>query len=229
MKKYVLAVMLVALLCFTACANNKNSDSDKAEVVNEDIQEAVTVVSSYATEHFLEPLEKYSWEREYDREYVMLHFTSNVVADREKPYDMQAVRKIFEETEVSTHYIIDRDGKAYCYIPESHSAWHAGVGTYNNDEKYTNKMNKYSIGIELLAIGSENDMSQYLTKEEYAELDESLIGFTDAQYETLKKLVPDICQRNGISFDREHVIGHNEYNPNKNDPGELFSWDRLFD
>ena len=43
----------------------------------------------------------------------------------------------------------------------------------------------------------------------------------------LRLLVEDICQRNGIPMDREHVIGHSEYAPRKSDPGELFDWAQL--
>ena len=230
-KKTFMALTLCAVL-LTACGKNETvNDAEVPESVErqEIIQQEPIYVSEYAKEYFLEPLDKYSWEKEFDTEYVMLHFTSNVVADRDNPYDMNQIREIFEESEISIHYIIDRDGSAYCYIPESHSAWHAGVGEYADDEKYTNKMNKYSVGIEIVAIGSKNDMAQYLEEHEYDALDKSLIGFTDAQYDTLKMLVPDICERNNIPFDREHVIGHQEYNPNKNDPGELFDWNRIFE
>ena len=89
-------------------------------------------------------------------------------------------------------------------------------------------MNKYSIGIELLAIGSQKDMSTYLTAAEYAALNEDLIGFTDEQYSSLKELLNDICNRYGIAYDRQHIIGHDEYNPKKSDPGELFDWEKLF-
>jgi len=77
-------------------------------------------------------------------------------------------------------------------------------------------------------MGSAEDMSLYMTKKEYKALDPSLLGFTDAQYTALKALVEDICQRNEIPMDREHVIGHEEYNPKKNDPGDLFDWSRIF-
>ena len=113
-------------------------------------------------------------------------------------------------------------------MPESRAAWHAGKGTFGGEEKYTNSMNKYSVGIELAAIGSENDMVQYMDSQKYNSLDKSLIGFTDAQYESLSALIKDICQRNDIEFTRENVIGHEEYNPDKSDPGELFDWSRLF-
>ncbi len=184
--------------------------------------------SPLAKEEFLAPVEDFSWEREFAPEYVMIHFTSAVLLSRDEPYNIDAVRKIFADSGVSIHYIIDRDGEVHCYIPETRAAWHAGKGAFADDERLTNAMNKYSIGIELLAIGSKRDMAQYMTAEEYEAIDKSFIGFTDEQYESLSKLVTDICERNGIPFNREHVIGHGEYNPSKSDPGELFDWDRLF-
>lgn len=185
-------------------------------------------VSSLAEPDYLLPFTDYAWEREFDVEYVVLHFTSNVVNDKANPYDLDAVKGILESTKTSAHYIIDRDGSVKCYIPENYAAWHAGAGTFANDEKYTNKMNKYSIGIEILAIGSLNDMATYLTPTEYYSLPQELIGFTDEQYESLRLLVKDICERYSVPYDREHIIGHEEYNPKKADPGELFDWDRLF-
>lgn len=169
----------------------------------------------------------FSWEQEFPPEYVMIHFCSAVVNHRDDPYNVEYVRQTFIDADVSIHYLIDRDGTVYCYIPEDRSAWHAGVGTWLNDEKYTNKMNKYSIGIEVMAIGSYNDMSGYLTKKEYNALRSEHIGYTDAQYTALKDLVADICQRNNIPLDREHIIGHQEFSPKKKDPGELFDWSRI--
>ena len=66
-----------------------------------------------------------------------------------------------------------------------------------------------------------------MTKQQYDALDPSLIGYTDAQYEALRNLVADICQRQNIPMDRDHVIGHEEFSPNKNDPGDLFDWSRI--
>ncbi len=181
-----------------------------------------------AVEDFLLPLEDNSWPREYAPEFVMLHFTSAVAVQPQDPYDLDTVRKIFTDYGTSIHYLLDRDGTVYCYIPEDLVAWHAGKGTFAGDEKYTNKMNYYAIGIEILAIGSQADMSLYLTAQQYDALDDSLLGYTDAQYEALKLLVADICQRNGIPMDKAHVLGHQEYAPGKNDPGELFDWERFF-
>ena len=185
------------------------------------------VLSPLAVPDYLTPREDFSWEREVLPEYIMLHFTSNVVADRENPYDLDAVRSIFIENGVSIHYLIDRDGTIYGYVPENRVAWHAGKGSYADDDRLTDNMNHYAIGIELMAMGSQEDMAKYLTAEEYDGLDRSLIGYTEAQYAALRVLLPDICARYGIPYDRAHIIGHEDYRPSKSDPGELLDWGRI--
>jgi N-acetyl-anhydromuramyl-L-alanine amidase AmpD len=60
--------------------------------------------------------------------------------------------------------------------------------------------------------------------------------FEPAQYEALAALVTDVCQRWKIPLDREHVLGHYDVSPLRRsgvsgsyDPGERFSWARLWD
>lgn len=159
----------------------------------------------------------YSLPRTSVPEYVMLHFSSAIMIDFDDPYNIDLVRDIFIDGGVDAHYIIDRDGTIYCYVPEDRVAYHAG------------SMNQLAIGIEILAIGSKSDMSIYMSGSKYDKIDPSLIGYTDAQYEALGELVSDICERYDIPTDREHIVGHDEYNANKNDPGELFDWDKMID
>ncbi|MBO5867396.1 MAG: N-acetylmuramoyl-L-alanine amidase [Oscillospiraceae bacterium] len=185
------------------------------------------VVSELAQPDYLEPFMLYSRERTEVPEFVMLHFSSAVVLDQEDPYNMETNRGIFIDYQVSTHYIIDREGNIYCYIPEDLVAYHAGYGSWPTDPKYTDFMNDWAIGIEILGIGTQQEMRQYLSAGTYWSLDPSFIGYTDAQYEALHALVTDICQRNNIPMDRDHVIGHSEYSPQKVDPGSLLDWDRV--
>lgn len=237
--KRIIALLLFCLI-FASCANDSDiastttapQDTTKAPETTslpettvpetDEPKAALKIINDY-----LLPLESYSWEREYAPEYVVIHFTSAVVNHRDDPYNMAYIRQTFTDYGVSINYIIDRDGTVYCYIPEERAAWHAGKGTLSAGEKYTNALNKYSIGIELVGMGSASDMSQYLTEKEYAALDRSLIGFTDAQYTSLSLLVDDICTRYGIEKDREHIIGHEDYSPAKTDPGELFDWGKI--
>ena len=184
-------------------------------------------VSPLAVEDFLLPVEEFSWERQFAPEFVMVHFTSAVMTHRQEPYHLPHIRDIFVQYDISVHYIIERDGTVHCYVPEDRVAWHAGKGQWKGEEKYLNSMNQYAIGIELVGMGSQADMASYMTKSEYNAIDDSLKGFTPEQYASLKLLVEDICQRNDIPMDREHVIGHQEYAEQKTDPGELFDWTQL--
>lgn len=233
MNKFLFVILIICTTFFFSCSREKVEEVVPQTLREEETADASSsieeiTVSELAEKYYLEPLEEYSWEREYAPEYLLLHFTSAVVLDKNDPYNMDSIRRIFEEGKVSINYIIDRDGKITCYVPEDRCAWHAGKGGYKGIEKLQDAMNRYSIGIEIVAIGSECDMSPYFTKSEYNEIDKSLIGFTEAQYEALIPLVKDICERNAIPYDREHVIGHEDYKSAKTDPGELFDWKRLF-
>lgn len=92
---------------------------------------------------------------------------------------MESCRKTLLDGGVSTHYIIDRQGQIYRLIPEERAAWHAGKGTWGQDERYTNRMNQYAIGIELLGMGTQEEMRIYVTEEEYASLNPDWIGSPD--------------------------------------------------
>ena len=232
-KKIALVLLSLALLCGCGKAPAQDAMADLPETVpttqeaTVETTEPPVVVYPGATEYFLGEVTDFSWEQEFPPEYVMLHFCSAVVNHPDDPYNHEYVRQTFVDNEVSVHYMVDREGNIFCYIPEDRSAWHAGVGTWLDDEKYTNKMNKYSIGIEIMAIGTYEEMSGYLHKKDYKKLPEEYIGYTDAQYATLKDLVADICQRHNIPLDREHIIGHQEFSPKKSDPGQLFDWNRI--
>lgn len=230
--RYFVGVLLILAVLLAGC------QTELAELPATTVPPATTQPETVPTEppdivydgaevDYLLPLTDFSRDRQYPPEFVMIHFSSAVLLDRNDPYNMDAIRSIFEDYEVSTHYIIDREGKVTCYIPENLVAYHAGYGTWDDDPKYLDLMNEYAIGIELAAIGSQKDMQQYLHPSEYNALDKSLLGYTDAQYAALEALVSDICTRYDIPMDRDHIIGHEEYSPQKTDPGELFDWNYI--
>ena len=223
MKKVLCCLALALLLLLCSCGKPESAGIPAPSLV---VPEPVVVYPG-AVVDYLGSITDFSWEQEYFPEYVMIHFCSAVMLDRNDPYNYDLVRKTFTDAEVSIHYLIDRDGTVYCFIPENRHAWHAGVGEWLGKEEYHNNLNRYSIGIELMGIGSAEDMSLYMHAWEYNALDPSFIGYTDAQYEALADLVADICERNKIPMDRDHVIGHEEFSPHKNDPGQLFDWSRI--
>lgn len=169
-----------------------------------------------------------SEERVEEITHIVLHFISNVIIKPENPYDIEDIYSILEENEVSAHYAVDREGKIYLFVSEDRVAYHAGKGSIEEYPEYDNKLNQYSIGIEILGIGTEEEMSIIMSDNQYDEIDTSFIGYTDAQYEAVNTLINDILLRNeNIENDRVHIIGHDEYNPDKTDPGVLFNWENI--
>ncbi|WP_226086019.1 N-acetylmuramoyl-L-alanine amidase [Mesobacillus sp. S13] len=161
--------------------------------------------------------------------HVVLHFSSNAVANPENPYVYEEIRQTFIDYEVSPHYMIDRNGEIYYLLPESRAARHAGKGDLLAFPEYKDHLNRYSIGIELMAIGTQEEMAPMMSAQHYKSIPQEYIGYTEAQYDALNRLLNDITARNkNINKDRKHIIGHDEYSPErKTDPGSLFDWSKI--
>ncbi|MRG85006.1 N-acetylmuramoyl-L-alanine amidase [Salinibacillus xinjiangensis] len=161
--------------------------------------------------------------------HVVLHFTSNVTNKPDNPYNIKDIHMIFIKNGVSAHYMIDRKGRIYSLVPEKRVAYHAGKGNFQNFPEYKNKLNEFSIGIELLGMGTKEEMKRYISEEKYDSIDSKHIGYTEAQYKSLKKLLKQIYEQNPqVHQNRNHVIGHDEYAPNRrSDPGSLFDWSKI--
>lgn len=164
-----------------------------------------------------------------DLDTIVIHFSSDVVRHPHAPYDVEKVIAIYEEYGVSAHYLIDRSGRVYRLVTEGRTAFHAGKGRLPWEPNRQNRLNDHSIGIELLAIGSYEDMKMFISREQYDALDSKHIGFTAEQYLALKALIDDIATRRpAIEKDRRHVIGHAEYAAGRRtDPGALFDWSKI--
>jgi N-acetylmuramoyl-L-alanine amidase len=107
---------------------------------------------------------------------------------------------------VSSHYIVHEDGRVVQMVRETDRAWHAGQSFWRG----CRDMNSCSIGIEIVNPGHEFGYRP----------------FPEAQVEAVIALAEDIVARNGIA--PAGVIGHSDTAPmRKQDPGELFPWDRL--
>lgn len=105
--------------------------------------------------------------------------------------------------EVSSHYLIGRDGEVLDLVPEHLRAWHAGRGKWRG----AGDVNSRSIGIEL-----DNDG--------FSPFSEPLM----AALETL--LRSRVLAAWGIG--PEGVIGHSDMAPGRKiDPGRRFDWQRL--
>lgn len=105
-----------------------------------------------------------------------------------------------KESQVSAHYVIDRDGTLYECVEEEDKAWHAGVSSLHG----VDNVNEFSIGIELV---DNNDKDKY----------------PDEQISTLLKLTTDLCVKYSIPLNR--IVGHCHVAPGRKvDPGPDFPW-----
>lgn len=109
--------------------------------------------------------------------------------------------------EVSAHYCIDLDGTVYRLVAEDKRAWHAGVSFWQG----ARNINDRSIGVELVNKGHEWGYHP----------------FPEAQIRALIDLCQGILTRHQ-AITPARVIGHSDVAPaRKQDPGELFPWQRL--
>ncbi|HLZ75171.1 N-acetylmuramoyl-L-alanine amidase [Phenylobacterium sp.] len=107
---------------------------------------------------------------------------------------------------VSSHYVVEEDGRIFRLVPEERRAWHAGVSYWKGERN----INGVSIGVEIVNPGHEFGYRP----------------FPDAQIAAVIALTADIRSRWQIPDDR--IVGHSDVAPaRKDDPGELFPWKRL--
>ncbi|WP_154657088.1 N-acetylmuramoyl-L-alanine amidase [Hugenholtzia roseola] len=161
--------------------------------------------------------------------HVMLHFCSYAIENPTNPYRFEDIFKTFETYGVSAHYLIDREGQIYQLVEENRVAYHAGKGHLPHEAHRQNDLNGRSIGIEMMAIGTKKEMKMFMSEAQYEQIPKDCIGFTEAQYKSLNLLLADIRKRHStISYDRKHIVGHDEYAPTRrSDPGSLFDWKKI--
>lgn len=189
-----------------------------------------------------------SRDKKYKPMYIILHFSSAILVKKvTKPCDPEEILKAWVDDGVSAHYLIARDGTVYKVVDEKKIAYHAGKGKGKNakkprfprgPKKNNESTNTYSIGIEMAAIGSQTDMKIFKAFKKEGKYNElvttkhaDLVGYKDAQYDSLKKLIDEIIERNpDIKKDRDHILGHEELFEKKEvkpDPGTKFEWTKI--
>lgn len=147
---------------------------------------------------------------------LVMHYT---VSDLEKAI------KIFQAniSQVSTHYLVAKNGTIYQLVKEEDRAWHAGEGPWGN----VTDVNTYSIGIEHENAGYKEKPDQpagvHVNGSNF-----EWYPFADAQIKASIELSKDIVKRYNMS--PLNVIGHHDLAPNRKlDPGPLFPWKKYFD
>ena len=104
--------------------------------------------------------------------------------------------------QVSSHFVIRRDGGLLQFVSCDKRAWHAGVSHYRGRDN----CNDDSIGIELEGLEGET--------------------FEAAQYDTLSVVCKELMKNYPIA----HIAGHEDVAPGRKfDPGAGFDWQSLQD
>ena len=131
---------------------------------------------------------------------LLLHYTgmSTGAAALERLCDPSA--------EVSSHYLIEEDGRVFQLVDEKDRAWHAGVSSWAGETD----INSCSIGIEIVNQGHAAGCPP----------------FPDKQIQSTIHICLDILDRHSISPHR--VLAHSDVAPGRKiDPGEAFPWSVL--
>lgn len=109
-------------------------------------------------------------------------------------------------SKVSAHYVVDEDGQLVYMVREEQRAQHAGLSYWRG----VTDCNSASIGIEIVNPGHEFGYRP----------------FPEAQMDTVTRLVAELVRT--YSIEPRNVVGHSDVAPaRKEDPGELFDWERL--
>ena len=118
------------------------------------------------------------------------------------------------KSQVSAHYGIGLNGDIHQYVQEADTAWHAGRVDNPSWQLIKSGKTKKFINPNFYTIGIEHEGNESST-------------WTDLLYNTSAALVKDICQRNNIPIDRQHIIGHHEIYSKKTCPGHVVNLDKL--
>ena len=110
------------------------------------------------------------------------------------------------QSEVSSHFLIKKNGEIIKLVPDLYIAWHAGKSSWKNYKS----LNKNSIGIEITNPGHEFGYKKFSKK----------------QISSLLKLSKFLIKKYNISL--KNILGHSDIAPQrKKDPGEKFPWKYL--
>jgi N-acetyl-anhydromuramyl-L-alanine amidase AmpD len=134
---------------------------------------------------------------------IVLHHTASGTVSA-----AQNIGRYFQNpaAEVSSHYIIGKDGAIVQSVQDGDRAWHAGESTFQG----RGNVNDYSLGIEIVNAGDNQD------------------AYTDAQYSALIDLCAWMMKTYNISLER--ITGHRDIcipKGRKTDPSDNFDWDRV--
>jgi len=160
----------------------------------------MTINKDYKNNKFLSPNFSIKNRSKKHIKHIVIHYTG-------MQSEVESLKKLCNpRSKVSSHFFIKRSGEILKLVPEKKIAWHAGKSRWGK----FNKLNKYSIGIEISNRGHRWGYQQ----------------FTKKQLNNLSALCKQLMSKYLIS--KKNVVGHSDIAPErKKDPGEKFPWELL--
>ena len=135
-----------------------------------------------------------------DIKFIVFHYTG-------MKKEIDAINKLINQnSKVSSHYFIKKNGEILTLVPDLYIAWHAGISAWKNYKS----LNRYSIGIEISNPGHNNRYNK----------------FTKKQIHSILKLSNYLIKKYKIKSN--FILGHSDISTErKKDPGEKFPWQYL--
>ena len=132
--------------------------------------------------------------------YIVFHYTG-------MRSETKALKRLSDDnSKVSCHYFLKRNGQIILMVPELYEAWHAGKSKWKKDIS----LNRNSIGIEITNKGHEVGYQNYTKK----------------QINSLIKLTKYLIKK--FKINKSNILGHSDISfERKKDPGEKFPWKYL--
>ena len=133
--------------------------------------------------------------------YLIFHYTG-------MRSEVGAIKRLTNNNSgVSCHYFIKKNGKVIKIVPDLYIAWHAGVSSWKKDVS----LNSNSIGIEISNPGHYHGYK----------------NFNQRQIRSIVTLSKKLKKKYKIK--KENILGHSDIAPlRKKDPGEKFPWKLLY-
>ncbi|MEI8165316.1 MAG: N-acetylmuramoyl-L-alanine amidase [Chloroflexales bacterium] len=134
---------------------------------------------------------------------LVIHYTATWTANSPRSWLCNP------SSQVSAHYLIDRDGTVDALVDPADAAWHAGASHWLEHRSVRGSLNATSLSYELVNPNNGKTLA------------------TAPQIDALARLLARDALTYGIPLDRQHVVGHYEIAPGRKTDPDTLNLDRL--
>ncbi|QOD38352.1 N-acetylmuramoyl-L-alanine amidase [Candidatus Wolbachia massiliensis] len=214
--KYLSVLFVSALLLFVVIPASLISEQQSySNSIEDDFQDLKRNLPSLKNLLFLDPSPSSNYDDRNGKKVLM------VIVHHTESSTLKSTKDALNSRGISVQFIVDRDGSITLMVPLEKRAWHAGISyakvQIGNTVKELQRLNDYSIGIEIVNTGLE--------------------PFPEEQMKSVKDLILYLMKRFRIRKDM--IFSHAEvgavvynsaiegYVMRKPDPHKLFDWELL--